>query len=353
MNICLSAGGTGGHIYPAIALADALIEKGHTIYYIGNKDKMEAQIVKDKPYTFLPIKNEGLKPGLFAKVKGITSQFKAITECKKYLNDYHIDLLVSFGGYVTFPACVAAKQLKIPYYIHEQNSIAGKANKAVSKSSEGIIVCFEEVMKQFNHHDIRFYGNPRASIAASIEKDETYLSSLNLSSDSPIVYFVMGSLGSSSMGEMVVEYLKTHPLENYQFVISAGSKNNEVYDEIKQLKNVFVFDYVDQLQMLKHCDLVISRAGATSIAEISAALVPAIYVPSPYVVANHQYFNALELKNEQAAYLIEEKDLTAETLFNTIQELLNDTDKRNHMSASLKKFAKVNAIEDIIGWIGA
>lgn len=351
MNICVSAGGTGGHIYPAIALADALIEKGHTIFYIGNHNKMEAQIVKDKPYTFLPIENEGLKPGLMAKVKGITSQFKAIWQSRKYLKEHQIDVLISFGGYVTFPACVAARQLKIPYYIHEQNSIAGKANKAVQKGSEGIIVCFEEVIKQFNHPDIRFYGNPRASVAASIEKDESYLESIGLRSDLPIVYFVMGSLGSSSMGEMVVDYLNEHQLTDYQFVISTGSKNKEIYDALKPQDNVKLFETVDQLQMLKHCLLVISRAGATSIAEISAALMPVIYVPSPYVVANHQYYNALACEKEGAAVLIEEKELDSKKLFGEIDKLLKDSDKRQSMSEAAQSIAKVDAIDNIIRWV--
>lgn len=351
MNICLSAGGTGGHIYPAIALADALIEKGHTIFYIGNHDKMEAQIVKEKPYTFLPIQNEGLKPGILAKIKGITSQFSAIRQSKKYLKEHRIDLLISFGGYVTFPACVAAKNLKIPYFIHEQNSIAGKANKAVQKSSEGIIVCFEDVIKQFNHPDIRFYGNPRATIAAKTQKDENYPQSIGLNPDLPIVYFVMGSLGSASMAKMVVKHLKDNPLDKYQFVISAGTKNNDAYDEIKELENVHVFDHVDQLQILKHCSLVISRAGATSIAEITAALVPSIYIPSPYVVANHQYYNALELSNNGATYLFEEKDLTADKLFDAINDLLSHPQKLEAMSTASLKFAKVNAIDDIIRWV--
>ncbi len=351
MNICLTAGGTGGHIYPALALGDELIKQGHTIFYIGNKGKMEERLVSEKPYTFLPIDNEGLKPGLKAKLKGITSQFKAILTAKKYLKENNIDMVISFGGYVTFPACYAAKKYKISYLIHEQNSVAGKANKMVQKDSAGIIVCFEEVIKQFNHPDIRFLGNPRASIAAKVQKDDTYLDSLGLSASLPIVYFVMGSLGSESMSQMVMDYLLKHPLDDYQFVISAGRQVESMSNQLKELKNVFVFESVDQIQLLKYADLVISRAGATSIAEITASLTPAIYVPSPYVVANHQYYNALELKENGAALLIEEKELSAQILFDHINELLSDKEKLNQMSQNCQKFSKVDAIENIIEWI--
>lgn len=351
MNICLSAGGTGGHIFPAIALGDELYKQGHKIFYIGNQDKMEAQIVKDKPYTFLPIKNEGLKPGLMAKIKGLTSQFKAIRQCKHYLKENKIDVVVSFGGYVTFPVGVAAGSLKIPYLIHEQNSIAGKANKAITKKSKGVIVCFEEVIKQFNHPDVRFLGNPRASIVASSEVDENFLSELGLHQNSPIVYFVMGSLGSSSMSDVVIEYLNKNTIKNYQFVISAGRQYDDYLKRLNPQENVKVFESVNQIQLLKVASLVISRAGATSIAEICASQVPVIYIPSPFVVANHQYYNALELANNDAAILIEEKDITGESLFDTIQQLIDDPQKRQHMSEQVKDYSKTDALEKIIDWI--
>lgn len=351
MNICISAGGTGGHIFPAIALADALIEKGHKIFYIGNETKMEAKLVASKPYTFLPINNEGLKPGLLAKVKGLTSQFKAIKQCKAYLREHQIDFVFSFGGYVTFPVCVAAKQLKIPYLIHEQNSIAGKANKAVQKGSAGIIVCFEEVIKQFNHQDIRFYGNPRASIAIKTQKDPNLRQALGLDMALPIVYFVMGSLGSETMSNIVIDYLNDHELVDYQFVISAGRQFDHYGQTLKPQPHVHVFESVDQLSLLVESEIVISRAGATSIAEICALGTPAIYLPSPYVVANHQYHNALELHNHEAALLIEEKDLNGQRLFNEIESLLQDSQKRESMKESAKKYGKPHAIEDIIQWM--
>lgn len=352
MKICISAGGTGGHIYPAIALADELVKKGHELFYIGNQDKMEATIVKDKPYTFLPIKNEGLKPGLLAKIKGITSQFKAIKQCKDYLKKYQIDFVVSFGGYVTFPVCVAAAHLKIPYLLHEQNSIAGKANKAVTRHAAGVIVCFNEVIHQFKHADIRFLGNPRASIAAKTDKDNQFMSRLGLNPTCPLVYIVMGSLGSSSVSEMLIQYLNQNPISDYQLVISAGRQFDVYEKHLKSQPQVKVFETVDQIQLLKQAQIVVSRAGATSIAEICASLTPAIYIPSPYVVANHQYFNALELVNHGAALMIQEKDLTAEKLFSQIHEMLTQPQQLTTMKQNLKSFAKTDALEKIIEWIG-
>lgn len=351
MNICLSAGGTGGHIYPALALGDELVKQGHQIFYIGNEDKMEAKLVQDKPYTFLPIKNEGLKPGLLAKVKGITSQFKAISQCKKYLKENNIDIVVSFGGYVTFPVCVGAKHHKIPYLVHEQNSIAGKANKMVQKSAQGIIVCFKQVIEQFNHPDIRFLGNPRASIAYKSKVDEHYLDELGLDKELPLVYFVMGSLGSSTMSSMMIEALNSHTLSDFQVVIAAGRQVDFYKENLKEQPLVKVFETVDQIQLLKQTDLIVSRAGATSIAEINALGVPALYVPSPFVVANHQYYNALELSENGAAVLVEEKDLSSQKLFEMIDNLIHQPTNLQEMSENTKPFSKVDALETIIDWI--
>lgn len=352
MNILLSAGGTGGHIYPAVALGDACVKEGHKVFYVGTKGRMEEDIIKEKPYVFLPIKNDGLRKGVVQKTKAIWSQFGAIKQCITYLKQYKIDVVVSFGGFVTFPVCVAARLLKIPYLIHEQNSLIGKANKTVLKGSQGMIICFEEIKNQVNHRDIRLLGNPRASVMNETKLDENYIKSLGIDLDKPIIYIVMGSLGSASIFEPLAKELNQKEELGYQLVIAAGAFNyDQVMGMIDPKPEVKIFKSVDQLQLLKVSDLVVSRSGATSVAEITAAQVPCLYIPSPFVVANHQYYNALELYEAGAAVMIEEKDIVNVRLLEVIESLLNDKTKLTEMREKSKAFARVNAISDIMKWM--
>lgn len=351
MNIAICAGGTGGHIFPAVALANDLVKK-HKVYYVGNYNKMEYHIINNETnLPFLGINNDGLKPGIKAKCKAVFSQFNSIKQCLKYLKEYDIDFVVCFGGYVTFPLCVAARIKKIPYLLHEQNAILGKANRYVLKKALGLAVCYPQLLSD-NNPKIQLIGNPRASQLKQIQINlEQVKLKYQCDLTKKIVYIVMGSLGSSTVMQVIIDMLNNYYFENTQFVISAGKNNRyNLNDKINNLNFVHIFDFVDQLEILHCCDLVVSRAGATSISEIMAANMPSILIPSPYVANNHQFENAKSCFDLGAAIMLEENKLSSELLKDKIIFGL-DINNQNLMKEATKKLAFLNASENMIKWI--
>lgn len=353
MNICIVAGGTGGHIYPALALASKYYELGHKIYYIGNENRMEAKLVKEKtPYIFLPIKNDGLKKGFVQKANALLSQINAIKESKKYLKQHKIDFVIGFGGYVTFPVCVAAKRLRIPYFLHEQNAIPGKANLYVEKKAKGVVVCYEKARGYFKNKNTVLLGNPRASEVVEAQKNDDILHDLNLNKSKPLIYIVMGSLGSKPFYKTFVEMILNRGMSNYQFVISSGVRDISEYDEqVSHHSHVNFYKFVDQVSILQHADLVISRSGATSVAELMACGVPSILIPSPYVTNNHQYYNASECVALNAALMIEDKDVTSENLYTIIESTITNQELLENLRQNTQKVAFKESRQNIIDWI--
>lgn len=353
MNICIVAGGTGGHIYPALALASKYYELGHNIYYIGNESRMEAKLVRDKtPYVFLSIKNDGLRKGFVQKVKALLSQIKAIKDSRNHLMKHKIDIVIGFGGYVTFPVCIAAQRLNIPYFLHEQNAIPGKANLYVEKKAKGIVVCYEKAKGYFKNKNTVLLGNPRASEVVDAQKNDDILLDLNLNKQKPLIYIVMGSLGSKPFYKTFIEMVLAYNMSNYQFVISTGVRDiSEFEKEVSHLQHVNFYKFVDQVSILQHADLVISRSGATSVAEIMASGVPSILIPSPYVTNNHQFYNAAECVAFNAALMIEDKDVTSENLFNLIQSTMSNQKLLETLRFNTQKVAFKESRHNIIKWI--
>lgn len=346
MKICITAGGTGGHIYPALALADELSGRGHDIIYIGHDEKMEATIVPKTGYPFYGIKNSGLTPGILNKIKAVASQFGAVKAAKKILKDQQVDLVVSFGGYVTFPVCQAANQLNIQYIIHEQNAFAGKANKMLEKKASAIVICYEHARQFFTNPNTHLLGNPRSSMIHQSLLDSNILEKLDLKKEDPILYFVMGSLGSETVAKILCEMINDNDFGDTQIVISTGVNNYEIYEQNLN-KEVSLHQQLDQVSLLPHVDLTVSRAGATAVAELMAFGVPSILIPSPYVANNHQYFNAKAVVDEKAALMIEEKDLSAAKLYRMISDLLKNESLRLQMKENTQSLAFLNASEQI------
>lgn len=341
MKICITAGGTGGHIYPALALADELKARHHDIIYIGHQDKMEKDIVSQTNYPFFGLNNAGLSGNVIKQLKALWSQFAAIKEAKKILKENKIEKVVSFGGYVTYPVCEAARQLKIPYILHEQNAYAGKANKALEKRAESVVICYEHARQYFSNPHTYLLGNPRSSMVKQQKINQNILDDYQLDKSKDLIYFVMGSLGSETVNTVIAKMINDENWDDIEIVISSGTNNHSVYQDNLD-KDIAVFSQVDQVSLLPHCDLVISRAGATSIAELMAFGVPSILIPSPYVANNHQYFNALACVNQEAALMIEEKELTE----NKLSQMIRSTLKNKELLKTLKENTQQLAFMD-------
>lgn len=352
--ICIATGGTGGHIYPALALASIWKqqEPDTEIVFLGNDNRMEAQIIPQAGYRFLPVHAAGLAGGFKDKVRAIDLMFKAKKKAKEYFRKEKPDLVIGFGGYVTAPAAMAAKSLGIPFMLHEQNSVVGKANKLVASSAAGIVTCYEKAQEFFGEDKARLLGNPRASLAVQAKKDEDYFRSLGLDPKKKTIMIVMGSLGSSSVNELMKDALRQVD-PSLQILYVCGKDNTGDVHLFDGLANVHVVSYVDALRLYRMLDGMVCRAGATTLCELTALGIPAVIIPSPYVAENHQYYNAKRLVDKGAALMIEEKDLNAKTLSEAIDRAFQDESTRKRLSENALKSGTPQAAQEMIVWADA
>ena len=273
--------------------------------------------------------------------------FKAEGKAKKYLKEFNPDVVIGFGGYVSAPVIMAAHSLGIHTVIHEQNSIVGKANQLVMKKVDAIITCYEKCNEVFPKEKIHMLGNPRATIAKEATFDEDYFKSLGLDLDKKTILIVMGSLGSSSVNELMKSALKDVN-DDLQFLYVCGKDNSQDLNLFENQKNIHVVPYVDTLRIYGHVDGMVCRAGATTLAEVTALGIPSIVIPSPYVANNHQFYNASMLLRQQACRIIEEKDLNAETLQGQIVSLYANPVVYEQTHEHALQMGKPNAAYDII-----
>lgn len=348
MKIAIVTGGSGGHIYPALSFSDYVKKNDNVdVVYIGNSHRMEANIIPEHGYDFYPIKNEGFEGNTFDKIYAVLTQGRAIHQARKHLKKIKPDIVFAFGGYVSLPVVLAAHSLKIKIALHEQNAFVGKANKWSSRYADVIFTCYEEAFK--GEDNVYLYGNPRGSLAVDQEKNDKEINRIGLNPNKPIVLVVMGSQGSQSVNKMFKKSLDNFKPIDYQLLFVSGPlEYDELMDGIEDIpNNVFIESFVDQGSLLPYLDLIVARAGASSIAEIASFGVPSILIPSPYVANNHQYYNALALQEKHATILLEEKTMTQTSFFKTIEDTLNDEQSLKELSENVKIFNTPNVNKDI------
>ena len=351
MRMLIVTGGTGGHIYPAIALADAAKKRYQNIeiLFVGNDDRMEATEIPAHGYAFKGLHASGLTGNVFRKLKALALMANCYRKTFSILKEFQPDIVIGFGGYVSAPVMLAAHAKHIPTMIHEQNSIVGVANKAVADKMDAIVICYEKCFEEFERKKTRLLGNPRATNAVQASFDKEYFCSLGLSLEKPLILVVMGSLGSTSINAIMKDALPSLD-ESYQILFVTGKNNDtEIKKELRK-DNIFVVDYVKQLAIMEHVDLIVCRAGATTAAEITALGTPSILIPSPYVAHNHQFYNANVLVEHKAAFMIEEKDLNADILKQKIDLVMTNAQLREEMKKNALALGKPNASEDILDW---
>lgn len=339
MRVVISAGGTGGHIYPALAMIQKIKEKEpeSEFLYIGTHNRMEKDIIPKYGIPFETIEIYGLyRKRIYKNVKTITTFIKSYQKCKKLIKDFKPDIVIGAGGYVTGPVIYAGHKLGYPTFIHEQNSIPGKSNQFLSNFVDLIGVSFKSSIHKFPEYKTVFTGNPCSENAVSnspLKKSE-----LGLSEQKPLILIVMGSLGSSKINEYFVKTFSAFRNKDYQILYVTGK---EAYDSLKDVKvpsNVKLVPYIENMtRIMKNTDIMVTRAGASTLSEIIALGIPSIIIPSPYVPDNHQYKNALDLVNNESAIMIEEKDLKGDILVRSIDNLMQNKEKRKQMQENLKK----------------
>ncbi len=340
MKIIVVAGGTGGHIYPAIAIINKIREKepDSDILYIGTSDRMEKDIIPKLGFKFVGLEMAGLnRRNVFSNIS-VFKKFKlAVKKSREIIHDFKPDVVIGAGGYVTVPVLYAAHKEHRPILIHEQNSVPGISNKFIGRFADRICVSLPNSLELFPKKKTVYTGNPRSEEIMNARK--LLKTELGFLGNKKLVIVVMGSLGSTTMTLKIRDLIPGFNKKSYQVLIITGKKYYDDYKNIKISSNVKVVPFMDDLIcLMKDSDLIISRAGASTIAEITAIGLPAILVPSPYVTNNHQYRNAKELEDAGACVIVLEKDFSKDRIIREIDKLFDHKEKYDAMVQNSKKF---------------
>lgn len=359
MRILFAGGGTAGHINPALAIA-AYIKERHPnaeISYIGTAQKLEAKLVPEKGYDFYTIDVAGFKRelspnGIVHNIKAVKKAAVSIKNSKAILKKVKPDIVIGTGGYVSGPVLRAAQQLGIKTAIHEQNAYPGVTTKMLAPKADCVMLAMREAEKYLKlKNKPVITGNPIRQELLRVSKEEARRI-LNID-DRPLILSFGGSLGAKKVNEAVCELIRWHNgSKKFHHIHATGKIGYEtVKDSFKDMDladEVVLREYINNMDVcMAAADLVICRAGAITLAEVSACGKPAILIPSPYVAENHQYHNALTLKKCSAAELIEEKDLSGESLIEKVKYLIENKPKLDEMSKAAKKSAIIDANERI------
>lgn len=354
MKIIVTGGGTGGHIYPALALIKS-IKQQHPdteFLYVGTEKGLEADIVPRENIPFEAIQITGFKRSLsLENFKTIMRFIKGVNKSKRIIKQFKPDVVIGTGGYVCGPVVYAAAKKKVPSVIHEQNSVPGLTNKFLSRYVQKIAVCFKEVETFFPKDKVLLTGNPRASEVMNA-KTEGVLESFNLKAGIPTVLITGGSRGARPINDAVVKSLSQLSYKPYQVIYVTGQTH---YQDVKKeaelvgsRRNIAIIPFIHDMQkVLPSIDVVVGRAGATSLAEITALGIPSILIPSPYVTNNHQEKNAEALVSHGAALMLLEKDLSSSRLVESLDIIMLDNEKRRTMGEAAKKLGIPDAADKL------
>lgn len=362
MKIIFAAGGTGGHINPALAAAGEIREKypDAEILFVGTKGKMESRLVPKAGFDFKTISISGFQRKLSVKnlFRNIATVFRLIFSffaVRKIIKEFAPDVVVGFGGYVSGPVVRAAAKMGIKTAIHEQNAFPGVTNKMLSKSADAVMLAVPKAKEYLEcKNEPIVTGLPVRNEILRADKD--FARSEKGLDDKPVIFSFGGSLGAKTVNEAMVGLISALYKENScNFIHSYGQYGKWFPDKLREngvdidkAKNIDAREYIyDMDKCLAAADIVICRSGASTLAELEATGKPSILIPSPNVSENHQYHNAMTLVNANAARVIEEKDLTDEKLLATVRELLENKQLREQMGENAKKLFVKNSQQQI------
>jgi UDP-N-acetylglucosamine--N-acetylmuramyl-(pentapeptide) pyrophosphoryl-undecaprenol N-acetylglucosamine transferase len=353
--LIISGGGTGGHIFPAIAIANAFRERhpdAH-ILFVGAKGRMEMTRVPDAGYRIVGLWISGLQrkltfSNLMFPLKVIVSFFKA----RKLVKTFKPDVVVGTGGYASGPIMMAATGASIPAVIQEQNSFAGLANKQVANKVSKICVAYEGMDKYFPKDKIVLTGNPvRKDILSTHLKRAKGFSHFGLDENTKTLLIVGGSLGAKTINESIIRSIDTIVDAKIQMIWQTGKGYYEAYKaRLSQvdLRRIRVQDFLKEMDLAYAvADVVVSRSGALAVSELCITHKPCILVPSPNVAEDHQTKNAMALVSKNAAVMVADKD-AERTLVDEAMKLLFDEQLCEKLSQNIAALAKPNATEDIV-----
>ncbi len=348
----LSGGGTGGHIYPAIAIANELKVRfpDCEILFVGAQDKMEMQKVPQAGYKIEGLWIAGLQRKLtFTNALFPIKLLSSLWKSRKIIKNFKPDVVIGTGGFASGPLLQVANSMNIPTVIQEQNSYPGITNKLLSKKANAICVAYENLERFFPKNKMVFTGNPvRQDVLDIDSKRSEALSYFNLDDNKKTLLVLGGSLGSRRINQLIAKELDFLIANDVQVFWQCGKFYYEEYKHFSEKENVQVVSFIDRIDLIyAAADFVISRAGASSVSELCLVGKPTIFIPSPNVAEDHQTKNAKAIVDKNGALLIKETELDEkfETVFNL---LFQDENLQKNLSQNIKKLAKPNATKDIV-----
>lgn len=357
MKVLLSGGGTGGHVYPAIAIANKIKEENPEaeIIFVGTEKGIESEIVPKYGYELKTVTVQGFKRKIdFDNVKRVFKLFKGLEQSRKIVKKFKPDVVIGTGGYVSGPVLFNSAMNKVPTIVHEQNSFPGVTNKILSKMVTKVLTSFEDSHVRFpeeSRNKLVLTGNPvRKEILVS--KKNISRRKLGIQEDKKMILCYGGSGGSRKINDSMKLVIRNLVNEDVAFIYATGknfyeSFMNDIADlELKPYQKVVPY-LEDMATALAACDVVIGSAGAISLAEITALGKPSIIIPKAYTAENHQEYNAKSVESKGAGIAILEKNLTPETLNETVFKLLGDRELLVDMANASKEIGKPEAIDII------
>lgn len=355
----ITGGGTGGHIYPAIAVADELskLENTGNIFYVGNPDNLEANIAKSKNYKFLPVKSSGMPRKVsLAFISWTVKMFFAWLKCCFYILKYKPDTIFGTGGYVSAPVLFAAITTRTPFIMHDCDAIPGLVTRKLSPFAKSISIAFDSAKKYLQNKNCITNGNPIREEFKTLAKEQAR-KVLNL--ENKLTLCIMGgSQGAKTINNAAIQILERLSKDyNLQVIFQTGKNNfdqtvkdlQKTYPEFAEDKNIIIKPYFeDMVTVLKSSDIAISRAGSLSISELCASGVATIYIPYPHAAADHQRKNAKYMLENNAGLYLEDNNTTPETLLDSIKTFIYDTNKLQEIQSATTKLAKYDGVKKIV-----
>lgn len=359
--VLIAAGGTGGHINPALGTAGYIKEMHPTaeIAFVGTADKMEAKLVPQAGYELKTIEISGFRRSFSGEaikhnIQTVKKLLCSSSQIKKIINDFKPDLVIGYGGYVSGPVLRIAAKMGIPTAIHEQNAYPGVANKAVAGKVDRVMLTAKQAEQYMNpKNPCVVTGLP---IRGDILRGDRDFARAELEvGNKPLIISMGGSLGAKPVNDAVMGLIINKYKDKDCVFLHATGKNAEQFKaeleekgvDLKANPQIKIVEYIDIPKCLAAADLVVCRSGASTLSELQALGKPSILIPSPYVTENHQFHNAMALVDNGAAEILEEKELTADSLTERVNSLLSDKSKLEEIGRNAKKMAMIDATKRI------
>ena len=354
LKVVLSGGGTGGHIFPAIAIADEIRKRfpDTEFLFIGANGKMEMEKVPQAGYKIEGIDIAGIDRGNLLSNLGLPFKIlKSLSRSKKIIKSFAPDFAVGTGGFASGPALYEASKMGIPIFIQEQNAHAGVTNKILSKKAKAVFTAYPKV-EGFPAEKIKFLGNPiRENIVTGMTETALAKEKMGLNKDKLTILSVGGSLGSRTLNNAWKSHLNEIINKDYQLIWQTGKLDyQDIIEETKDIdtRNIQIREFIKDMELAySAADIIVSRAGAIAISELAVAKKPVLLVPFPFAAEDHQTKNAMNLVEKNAARMVKDSEMQ-EKFWNTLSEICESESLRKEMSENLEYFAKPDAAKQIV-----